>query len=271
MTDCMLVLIGMKIGTHARNRSSFYIWNLASLLTVAFPWPVGAWPGYGSDCANCHSNSRTGMYLTSYQTTTNLGSGVLKVYQVTAGQALPIAIQVTNNWGGNYGLAINNLQGSGFSNSTHHLVYTPDATWANQFTYFTVGPTATSPKLWIFNLTVETNTPPDFYPVELVMAGLTGPSGSPRWHQAESVYIQVVAPLLPPPPPTMMTAQRSGNSFSAAVVTTTGFTYYLEYKTSLTGGGTWTVAAQAAGDGAIRTLTDTGAADASRFYRVRVQ
>ena len=57
---------------------------------------------------------------------------------------------------------------------------------------------------------------------------------------------------------------------SVQVVSVSGFTYYLEYRTNLTSG-TWLSATQTAGNGGVLTLTDTGATDQQRFYRVRVQ
>lgn len=47
-------------------------------------------------------------------------------------------------------------------------------------------------------------------------------------------------------------------------------TCYLEFKTSLSITN-WSVATSVAGNGAVQTLTDTGATDRQRFYRVRVQ
>jgi hypothetical protein len=80
--------------------------------------------------------------------------------------------------------------------------------------------------------------------------------------------VQVIAASAPQP--LITNTHRSGNSVSVQVVSVSGFTYYLEYRTNLTSG-TWLPAAQAAGNGSVLTLTDTGAADQQRFYRVRVQ
>jgi hypothetical protein len=52
------------------------------------------------------------------------------------------------------------------------------------------------------------------------------------------------------------------------VTTASGFTYFLEYKISLTDA-TWMPATQAAGTGGAITLTDTNAVLTQRFYRVR--
>jgi hypothetical protein len=210
------------------------------------------------------------MAIVNFQTTTNLGNGLRKVFRVSPGQTAVIQFSVTNNYGGNYALNINNLDAGGVNPSSNHLAYTPDPAWTPYFpgtstNFFMAGCASKSPEVWTFNLVVKTNTPADFYTVNSQMAGNYS---STMWSQQESFYVQVVAPAAPAP--VLQAPRRSGYSFSVQVPTTSGFTYYLEYKTNLTAP-TWNAAAQNAGDGTIKTLTDTTATDPSRFYHARVQ
>ena len=230
---------------------------------------ASALPDYDADCRSCHGTAKSGMALTGFQTQTNLGAGLLKVFKVIAGQTAAIQLSVTNRYGGNYGLNVNGLDSSGANNAADHMSYTPDATWDNQSsgTWFTVGPTATSPTTWTFNLAVNAGTPADYYPVETQMAGRD--SSNAKWSQVESFYIQVV-PVATRPTPLLLVPRLTGSAFSVDVATITGFTYYLEYRTNLTTG-TWTAAAQASGDGTVKTLTDSAASDSQRLYHVRVQ
>ena len=240
------------------------LWTAAAAILLA--WHLQATPDRGANCVSCHGTPLNGMQLQGYQGTTNFGSGTLKYYKVQPGQTVVITYQVTNDWGGTFGLTLNKLNNAGLSNATDRLVYTPDSTWANRSSFFTVGPTA-GPSTWPFNLKVATNTPADVYLLQSIMAGLD--SGGTRWSDAESFYLQVAAPASAPSP-MIASPQRGNGTFSAKVTTVSGFTYYLEYKTSLSAT-TWSIAAQVAGDGTQKTLTDPNATDAERVYHVRVQ
>jgi hypothetical protein len=230
---------------------------------------ANALPDYDLDCRGCHGTTKNGMALTGFQTQTNLGAGLLKVFKVIAGQTAAIQFSVTNRYGGSYGLNLNSLDSSGLNNAADHMSYTPDATWDNQMSgsWFTVGPTVTSPIAWTFNLAVSAGTPADYYPVETQMAGRD--SSNAKWSQVESFYIQVV-PVAARPTPLLLVPRHTGSTFSVDVATTSGFTYYLEYRTNLTTG-IWTAASQASGDGTVKTLTDSSASDSQRVYHVRVQ
>ena len=135
------------------------------------------------------------MSIVNFQTTTNFGEGLGKVFKVSPGQTAII-------------------RSSYFAGTTTN--------------FFMAGPTTTSPHLWTFNLVVKPNTPADFYTVKSQMAGYD--SASHMWSQQEFFYVQVVAA---PPVPTLLAPQRSGSSFSVQVATNSGFTYYLEDKTDL--------------------------------------
>ena len=244
---------------------------VACLILATLIASAQATPDQGSDCSSCHSDQfKNGMSVLNYQILTNLGSGLQKVFQVRPGQTNTIQFGVTNGYGGNYGITINNLNGNGFYTATHHLSYTADGTWSARGSgtgaYFTVGPVSNDSTTWSFQLVVKTNAPIDFYSIESQMAGLD--SGSALWSQTEPFYVEVVAASAPQP--LITNPHRSGSSLSVQVVSVSGFTYYLEYKTNLTSGA-WLPAAQAAGSGSVLTLTDTGAADQQRFYHVRVQ
>ncbi len=239
---------------------------LAALLAGVPAFRAAALPSYGIvDCAECHSTALSGMTLTNYQAMVDLGLGPLPVFQASPGQTAALAFNVTNNNGGPYALNVNGLGAAGISNSTDYLVYGVDTNWTSQASgaYYTVGPILPSvsiPGLWTFNLAVDTGTPPDYYPLQVRMAG----ASSSMWSQAQSFYLQVL------PAPVALAPVAAGGSFSVQVATTTGLTYYLEYRTGL-GSGTWTPAAQTAGDGTVKTLTDPAATDPQRFYRVRAQ
>jgi Divergent InlB B-repeat domain len=62
----------------------------------------------------------------------------------------------------------------------------------------------------------------------------------------------------------------TGTTFTLSVPTQIGFNYILEYKNSLSDT-SWTPVQTIGGTGGTITLTDTTAADSSRFYHVRVQ
>jgi hypothetical protein len=222
------------------------------------------------NCAGCHTVPQSGVAIVNFQTTTNLGNGLRKVFQVKPGQTAVIQLNVTNNYGGSYALNLNNLDAGGANNSSDHLAYTADPAWTHYFpgtstNFFMAGCATTSPDRWTFNLVVKTNTPADFYTINSQIAG---DYGSTMRSQQESFYVQVVAAA--PPVPVLQAPQRSGNAFSVQVATTSGFTYYLEYTTNLTAP-MWNAAAQTPGNGTIKTLTDTTATDSRRFYQTQVQ
>ena len=146
------------------------------------------------NCAGCHTVPQSGMAIVNFQTTTNLGNGLRKVFKVSPGQTAVIQLSVTNNYGGNYALNINNLDAGGVNNSSDHLAYTADPAWTHYFpgtttNFFMAGCATTSPDLWTFNLVVKTNTPADFYTINSQMAGYYS---STMWSQQESFYVQVV-------------------------------------------------------------------------------
>jgi len=222
------------------------------------------------NCRGCHTVPQNGMAIVNFQTTTNLGNGVRKVFKVSPGQTAVIQLNATNNYGGNYALNINNLDAGGVSNSSNHLAYTADPAWTHYFpgtttNFFMAGCATKSPDLWTFNLVVKTNTPVDFYTVNSQMAGYYP---STRWSQQESFYVQVV--VASPPVPVLQAPQRSGSSFSVQLTSTSGFTYCLEYTTNLTAP-TWNAASQTPGDGTVEALRDGTASDSWRFYRAHVQ
>jgi hypothetical protein len=182
-----------------------------ALLTI-FALCGSATAAFYVDCAGCHATSQNGMAITNYQTTANLGSGLLKVFQVKPGQTAVIQWNVTNGYAGYYGLNINNLGAAGVNNSSDHMTCTPDPSWTSYFpgtttNFFMVGCATTSPNLWSFNLVVKTNTPADYYLVQTQMAGYD--SAAVMWSQQESFYVQVVAAA----PPNLSISQGSNSVF----------------------------------------------------------
>jgi len=235
-----------------------------------FSWCGSAAAAFYINCAGCHTVPQNGLAIVNFQTTTNLGNGLRKVFKVSPGQTAVIQLRVTNNYGGSYAVNINNLDAGGVNRSSDHLGYTADPAWTHYFpgtstNFFMAGCASSSPELWTFNLVVKTNTPADFYTVNSQMAGYYS---STMWSQQESFYVQVVAAA--PPAPVLEAPRRSGNYFSVQVATTSGFTYYLEYTTNLTAP-TWNAASQTPGNGALKTLTDTTATDSRRFYHAHAQ
>lgn len=244
--------------------------GVATALMVILASCGSASAAFYINCAGCHTVPQNGMAIVNFQTTTNLGNGVRKVFKVGPGQTAVIQLNVTNNYGGNYALNINNLDAGGVNNRSNHLAYTADPAWTHYFpgtatNFFMAGCATKSPDLWTFNLVVKTNTPADFYTVNSQMAGYYS---STMWSQQEPFYVQVVPTA--PPVPMLQAPQRSGRSFSVQVTSTSGFTYCLEYTTNLTAP-TWNAASQAPGNGTVETLMDSTASDSWRFYRAHVQ
>jgi len=211
-------------------------------LILAFVLADSARAAFYINCASCHPAPQSGMSVANFQTVTNLGEGLLKVFRVIQGQSAAIELNVTNSYGGNYALNINNLAVGSVHNSNNQMVRTADPAWTSYFpgtatNFFLAGPSTTSPDLWTFNLAVKANTPPDYYKLKTQMAGYD--AASKMWSQQESFYVQVVA--VGPETSTLLLPVRSGSTFSVQAATTVGFTYYLEYKTDLTVN-TWTPA-----------------------------
>lgn len=215
----------------------------------------------GSNCASCHSTARNGMTLTGSHSVTNVGSGVRKVFQVIPGNTVDLGIQVTDGHS-SYGLAVVSLDDGGIENSANKLSYQPDASWTKRSSYYSVGPSSSN-KSWTFRLVVRTGTPPDLYRARVRMAG----TGGGRWNQEESFYIQVLKPN--PPSPAISEPVWQGGTFTCRVPTTAGFTYRLESRRDVATP-MWSVVAETAGDGTLRTLTDSAASLGSGIYRIRV-
>ena len=242
------------------------------LLVIVTVQRAFAPPSDGANCRSCHATVRSGMYLTGYQSSTNLGEGLLRVYQVVQGQTAAIGLQLTNRYSSTYGLSLLNLNAPGTANSANHLAYTGDPTWTSRtdgpLNYFTVGPSSgTFPVARTHNLTIKSNTPTDLYKVQFQMAG---PAGG-EWSQGENFYLQVL-PAAPPAPstPIMSSPLWNAGQFSVQVTTESGHDYFLEYKNALNDPN-WNQADQTAGDGTPKTLTDTTASVSQRLYRIRAQ
>ena len=268
MPDHRALMPGMTMNNKSfLGRTCPGLWGALAAALYALPAP--ALPSYGvEDCTLCHVTPQSGMTLSNFQTRTNLGAGLFKVFQVTAGGTAAIQYGVTNDNGGYYALNFNGPTNSGVNNSADQLSYTPDAAWTSQASgaYFTVGPVTNSPTVWAFNLGITASTPPDLYLVKTLMAGID--STLTAWSQVEFFYVQVMPAALPEP--AMLQPRRLGSTFSVDVATTSGLTYYLEYKAS-PAEASWTPASQVSGDGSVKTLTDGAASGPQRFYHLRVE
>jgi hypothetical protein len=240
-----------------------------ALAVALFTRPAPAYPNYGvADCTLCHGTPRVGMSLTHFQTQTNLGEGLVKVFQAPAGGMAVIQYYVDNDRGGYYGLAFDSPIAGGFNNRSNQLSYIPDPAWDSEAdgNYFTVGPTTNNPTVWSFNLQIAASTQPDLYPIKTVMAGVD--NNFTPWSQVESFYVQVL-PNQATAPALLRPKWQSG-VFSVDLVTSSGSTYYLEYKTA-PADAAWTTASKVPGNGAVETLVDASANGPQRFYRLRVE
>src|SRR5271165_2649974 len=97
------------------------------------------------NCQECHTVPKNGMVIVNFQATTNLGAGAYQVFQVSPGQTAVIQLSVTNAYGGDYGLNINNLAAGGVNNGSNHMDCTPDPAWTSYFpgtptNFFMAGP-----------------------------------------------------------------------------------------------------------------------------------
>lgn len=202
------------------------------------------------------------MSVTGFLGTTNGPSGLLKVFRVSPGATAEIGINVTDGHN-EYGLALSNLGGGGANDATHHLDYSADSAWTRRSSYYSVGPSGSN-RQWTFRLGVGASTPPDLYRLDLQMAGV----GGGRWRQAESFYVEVAAPL--PAAPQLSRPTREGTTFSCEVATESGYTYFLEARTSV-GDVDWRVLSQVSGDGSLKVLVDAEATSSQSLYRVRVE
>jgi hypothetical protein len=149
---------------------------VTTVLMAMFALSGSATAAFYVNCAGCHTFPQNGMAIVNFQTTTNLGNGLRKVFKVSPGQTAVIQLNVTNTYSGSYALNINNLDAGGVNNSSDHLAYAADPNWTSYFpgtatNFFMAGCATTSPHLWTFNLVVKTNTPADFYTVNSQMAG----------------------------------------------------------------------------------------------------
>ena len=94
------------------------------------------------------------------------------------------------------------------------------------------------------------------------------PTLTPVVGVAAAAYDTVVLLATNMPPPRLLNPARNGNQFSVLVQTLNGRNYALEFNDSLAATN-WTGVCTNAGNGALRSLTDSTATGARRFYRLR--
>jgi len=204
------------------------------------------------------------MSLSGFAGMTNLGAGTFKVFTVVPGQVASIGIDVTDGHD-RYALSLSKLGIGGANDSNNHLVYQLDPNWLNHTTFFTSRTLTTNQQL-TYNLDVKTNTPPDFYLLNMDLGGISD-SGSVEWDQFEQFYVQVISTN--PPVAQILNPVLNDHIFSISVPTVTGFTYHLEY-TDFASNPSWNPIGQVAGDGNVQVLSDSTATVSLRFYRVRI-
>src|SRR5208282_5581174 len=106
---------------------------VTTALSAMFALGGSASAAFLINCQECHTVPQNGMVILNFQTTTNLGAGLHKVFQVSPGQTAVIELSVTNGHGGDYGLNINNLGAGGVNNSSDLMDCTADPTWTSYF------------------------------------------------------------------------------------------------------------------------------------------
>jgi hypothetical protein len=94
------------------------------------------------------------------------------------------------------------------------------------------------------------------------------PTLTPVVGVAAAAYDTVVLLATNMPPPRLLNPVMKGNEFAVLVQTLNGRNYTLEFNDSLAATN-WTGVCTNAGNGALRSLTDSTATGARRFYRLR--
>jgi hypothetical protein len=105
---------------------------VTTVLVAMFGLCGSASAAFYINCAGCHTAPQSGMAILSFQTTTNLGNGLRKVFEVRPGQTAVIQLNVTNNYGGSYALNLNNFDAGGVNNGSDHLAYNADLAWSHR-------------------------------------------------------------------------------------------------------------------------------------------
>ncbi len=177
-------------------------WLFASALLLLPTEDAYAKPGFGGNCADCHSSQAGHMTVSGNSGLANPAGGIgeLKRFVAEAGASALLTINVTNG-ADKYNVVVRGVDGAGVTNAGNILDGTPDPTWTSRYsgTLFTAlssnGASWTGAKSWSFNLGVPAATPLDFYILSLETVGKSGS----EWMQTEQVYLQIIAspPLVP--------------------------------------------------------------------------
>ena len=196
----------------------FFAVACATLLFVATPG--FAKPDFGRDCKGCHGIIEGGTEDSSvidvfdHDTVIDLAAdtrGELKVFQVAQGGTRTLSVEILGDSNSlplssfdTYAVQLKRFEVLGVENGGV-LTYTPDGTWFFQTgteepnllaPYFTdpedrgffwgFGPTA-----FTFDITVDANTPVDYYDLEFAVAGRLDSDDSP-FYGDEHFYLQVI-------------------------------------------------------------------------------
>ena len=178
--------------------------------------------GSGGNCASCHSPDSNRMNISgntgtmSVNPRLDLGSTAdLPYFQVTAGQSIPLTINVTNGGAVNdmYAPALTGTVKSGVleslattikgvqSSTNDLLAITPDATWTKKTpssgTYFTTSALSwtCAPLSKTYNLSVAADTTPDVYSMTFRASGV---DAGGEWTQSQEFLVKVVAAVPEP-------------------------------------------------------------------------
>lgn len=177
---------------------------LAIAIGLLMSGNLAAKPGFGGDCASCHSSSTGHITVLGNSGLANPpgGMGSLKSFVAEAGSTVPLTIRVTNG-ADKYMPLVRGIDAAGVGSASNMLDGAADPAWTSRYsgTLFTANGTsgiswgATGPRDWVFNLGVPAATPADYYVLSLETAGKKGG----EWSQEEQVYLQVISstPLVP--------------------------------------------------------------------------
>jgi hypothetical protein len=175
---------------------------LVSLGTVLMSGTTShAFPTSGANCASCHSPVTGRMSLSGETTTTDLGAGLFKTYNVAPGNTVTITENVLNG-SVDYAASVRNFEQGGQQNPGNFLVYTTPNLALNGWnglvdpgsgaTYYSTSVISDgSTPSFNFDISVNPATPLDYYELIFTMAGSNFLPGG-RFAQEEHVYLNVV-------------------------------------------------------------------------------
>lgn len=171
--------------------------SLAAFLIICNSRVTLAKPGYGVSCgkSGCHTSNKNAMTVIEHDTNTDLGLGALKTYIASPGNTVHLSVNVTNGQN-KYAVAIIDMHKAGMQNPSNTLLFTQESSWSDKTTlnppYYV---SSSSGHSWsgsttkrTFQITIDPQTPSDYYLLEFETAGKNGG----KWAQSESFYLKVL-------------------------------------------------------------------------------